>query len=588
MSLHQWWVLILAELCHFTAAGTSPAVVALSDGSKLHGISSGLHSMFLGVRYAKAPTADLRWRAPQPTGPLGEYEATEYGASCMQSDPGDFNPPLGEVSEDCLFLNVYTPRMGPNSTDTKSVVESKSLVPVLVWIHGGSFSSGGSAESRLNGTFDIDMLHGNSKELVIVTLNYRLGAFGFLGSDALRSRTDDGSTGNYGILDQRAALQWVQVNIESFGGDRNRVLVMGQSAGAGSVTTHVVAKNSHGLFKRAAMFSGAFSTWISVTMKDAEANYQSVLDGLNCKTIECLLKATTDDILSAQPDWWGPVVDGVELPEPPWTMLQNNAADPNVDAVIMSSTRDDATLSIDENMDSADFQDFLNGLDIVQNANTTAAGKQIQAELSQLYPSEPQHPAGESTGPSFYSGYYWAAKRLTADAEMYCPARRAARIFARSSNGVGKAYLAYFAEVPAGQDSACHACDIPFYFHVTSVPSGQEDVELQSERNVQLSDLILQHLEAFAWSAKPFQQVEESVWPAYEQSTDAVYQWGGQGPKGQSGGLSKVLHGFRKAQCNFWDQYIWESPIDTKKQQKQQNHQMLQKHQKRKQQLIWV
>jgi para-nitrobenzyl esterase len=193
------------------------------------------HLLFAGIPYAAPPVGPLRWRAPQPPAPWQEMrDASKFGARCVQDTTSD--PDFGrEVSEDCLTLNVWTPNP-----------PSGQRLPVMVWIHGGAF---------VNGSGDIYdarrlVARGN---IIVVTLNYRLGALGFLAHPALG---ENGDVGNYGFADQQAALRWVRDNIANFGGDPHKVTIAGESAGAMSVCDHLVAPGSAGLFRAAIIQSG--------------------------------------------------------------------------------------------------------------------------------------------------------------------------------------------------------------------------------------------------------------------------------------------------------------------------------------------
>lgn len=201
--------------------------------------------VFKGIPFAKPPVGDLRWRPPQiPDNWTGVKDALTFQHNCLQNPSASmmgWKQPLDQLSEDCLYLNVYTPRsslpqaaIGTTVPSIENVVnensadnQNESLAPVLFWIYGGGFQGGGGNETRLNGTW-VSLLKQN---IVIVTFNYRLNVFGFLAADILRERDPDNSTGNYGIQDQRMALQWVQQNIQFFGGDPKRVMIVGQSAG---------------------------------------------------------------------------------------------------------------------------------------------------------------------------------------------------------------------------------------------------------------------------------------------------------------------------------------------------------------------
>ncbi|XP_005094077.1 cocaine esterase [Aplysia californica] len=187
---------------------------------------------FLGIPYAKSPTGKLRFKAPEaPDAWSGVKDAFQFGHTCMQMRYPLYTP--SDMSEDCLFLNVYTPT-------TKT---SPGAIPVMVWIHGGGYVTGSSS------LYDGTLLA--AKEVIVVTINYRLDVFGFL------STGDDVIPGNYGMMDQIAALQWVRKNIGAFGGDPNQVTIFGESAGSSSVSLLTISPLSKGLFQRAIMESGA-------------------------------------------------------------------------------------------------------------------------------------------------------------------------------------------------------------------------------------------------------------------------------------------------------------------------------------------
>ncbi|MEP6733776.1 MAG: carboxylesterase family protein [bacterium] len=201
--------------------------------------SSGQVLVFEGVPYAAPPIGALRWRAPRPPAKWDGVRPTDRLAhNCMQLQPyGDIDPYAAGVSEDCLYLNVWT-------------TASTGRRPVMVWIHGGGYFAGFGGEERHNGATLA------RKGVVVVTLNYRLGPFGFLAHPALASESPGEGTGDYGLLDQIAALQWVKRNISSFGGDPSRVTIFGESAGGTSVGVLIASPLAKGLFQRAILESG--------------------------------------------------------------------------------------------------------------------------------------------------------------------------------------------------------------------------------------------------------------------------------------------------------------------------------------------
>jgi para-nitrobenzyl esterase len=284
-------------------------VVKTQDG-KVHGktIKNGAVRAFQGIPYAAPPVGNLRWKAPQPAAAWkGELDATKYGHHCAQGRVFDdmiFQD--AGPSEDCLTLNVYMP----------AKLDSKAKLPVMFWIHGGGYAGGGSSEPRHNGDFL------PTKGVVLVTINYRLGVFGFLATPELAAE-QGGSSGNYGLMDMVAGLSWVKKNIAEFGGDPNNVTIFGESAGSFAVSTLMAAPPAQGLFAKAigesggALASGGLSmeTLAVAGPKGAEwvksTGANSLADLRAMPTEKVLAEAAKKDA-----ERFGPVLDGKFLSEP--------------------------------------------------------------------------------------------------------------------------------------------------------------------------------------------------------------------------------------------------------------------------------
>jgi para-nitrobenzyl esterase len=288
-------VALVVALCGAATADAAPTVIT-GDGA-VRGVHAAGGYAFRGLPYAAPPVGDRRWRAPRPPASWrGIRDATEYAPSCLQK-PNLFQPP-GPQSEDCLYLNVSTPTLRRDARR-----------PVLVWIHGGGFTQ--------DGALNYDGTKLAAKGIVVVTVNYRLGALGFLAHRALAARPG-GPSGNYGLMDQQAALRWVKHEISRFGGDPHNVTIAGQSAGGVSVLAHLVSSRSRGLFDRAIVQSGAFAL-DQVPLAQAETFGAAYADQLGCRvhTATCLRHLPAGTLVAAFPDAAIPgVVDGKVLKEP--------------------------------------------------------------------------------------------------------------------------------------------------------------------------------------------------------------------------------------------------------------------------------
>ena len=233
---------LMVMLCVLAAAAVgvhSQDVVSVETG-KLQGASEGGITVFRGIPYAAPPVGDLRWEPPQPAASWsGVRPATDFGHDCMQMPTRSAAAPRRTVaSEDCLYVNVWVP-------DSRS-----GKLPVMVWIHGGGFVQGGTSPDIYDGA--AFARHG----IVFVSINYRLGRFGFFAFPELTRESKTGQVGNYGYYDQLAALKWVQRNIAAFGGDPHQVTIAGESAGGGSVHALMTSPLTTGLFRGSIVQSG--------------------------------------------------------------------------------------------------------------------------------------------------------------------------------------------------------------------------------------------------------------------------------------------------------------------------------------------
>ena len=422
--MHKRWTLSALVISSFAGAahfatrdvhtqGSSCLVTTVNGG--VQGVDNGSSCAFLGIPFAAPPVGNLRWRPPQPATPWAPatLTATAPGLNCPSINPPGSSTTQG--SEDCLKLNVWTPDPAPASP-----------APVIVSIHTGAFMAASANIPDSNGRKLVEQTGA-----IVVAANYRLGPFGFLGHSALTAE-DPGyrSSGNYGFLDQRAALAWVRDHIAAFGGDPNNVTIAGQSAGGNSVSMHVVSPGSAGYFTRAIMQSGYASTrW--PTLADAEALGHDFAAAMGCtevsQVVTCMRAKTRAEVLLAfangQQEFaetarvpWGPVVDGLDIPDQPRRLYEDGTF--SRVPLIIGATRDEGWIYVDRS--------FPTGLTEEQYETAVATEFGVTDAPAILA----RYPAADFASPKL------ALSRLTGDVEMVCEARRVARLVERTRTPV--------------------------------------------------------------------------------------------------------------------------------------------------------
>ena len=297
-------LLATCALAGCSSAQSAP-VVTISQGA-LKGTQENGVDRYLNIPYAAAPVGPLRWKAPQPAASWdGERDAGKYGPQCAQAappgPPGAAPEPKNQ-SEDCLSLNVWAP------------AGAEGPLPVMVWIHGGGYLFGSGSQPQFDGTAFA------RKGVVLVTINYRLGPLGFMAHPELTAEADYHSSGNYGILDQIAALKWVQANIAKFGGDPANVTIFGESAGAGSVSILQASPLARGLFAKAIGEStsqfdpdgGLIGRQDRASAEQYGVKFAQKLGAANLAELRAL---PADKILAGSPFFWPTERDGYVLPD---------------------------------------------------------------------------------------------------------------------------------------------------------------------------------------------------------------------------------------------------------------------------------
>jgi para-nitrobenzyl esterase len=438
--------------------------------------------VFMGIPFAAPPVDSLRWRPPQP---VQEWEGVKAcitpPASAMQSPPvpfmmwsKEFMAPLEPLSEDCLYLNIWT--AARNTADK---------LPVMVWIHGGAFTGGSGTVPLYDGQ---EMA---KKGVVFVTINYRLGVFGFLAHPQLSQESPDSVSGNYGILDQIAALTWVKKNIEAFGGDPENVTIDGQSAGSFSVNALMVSPLAKGLFQRAIGQSGAMFSMNFWDLESSEQVGEKYLEQAKVSSIAELRKVPADELIKI-PGRWGMTIDGHVLLPPEETF----AEDKQNDVPLISGWNADDGVSMGKPMNAADFR---------KDAQKKY-GKET-GEFLKLFPAANDEEASQSqkllTQLSFgYTNYKWVLLQSTA--------------------GTHKAYLYYFTRVPPGQPDygAFHSSEFGYALHTLRLwdrPFTKTDYDL--------SDMMSSYWVNFAKTGDPNGQGLPE-WPAFDPNAPKVIELG--------------------------------------------------------------
>jgi para-nitrobenzyl esterase len=403
-----------------TATAGDTSIVKVAQGT-LQGSVSASGRAFLGIPYAAPPVGNLRWQAPQPPASWsGIRDATQFGPRCPQ-----FATPLGNAAgsdEDCLYLNVYTPPVG------------SKLRPVMVWLHGGTFLIGSGND------YPGDVLAA-SGDVVVVTVNYRLGPFGFLALKGLATEDAHGSTGNYGLLDQRAALQWVHDNIARFGGDAANVTLFGESAGGISICGHLASPLSAGLFAKAIIESGPCSSAQTLSTAETFGKQFAARSGLDCtgltakSVVDCMRAKPTADILDAEtPEEqqalsfaFGPVVDGYFLSQSPGAAIKSGQY--NVVPILNGSNHDEGKLFVGLiydlfvppiTLDSATFDSAVQDVVVRFQPQFAPLAPLVAPILERQYPLA-NYPAPAGYDPDIVPAHSAVAALMT-DAAFACPA----------------------------------------------------------------------------------------------------------------------------------------------------------------------
>ncbi|KAL3461200.1 Alpha/Beta hydrolase protein [Aspergillus heterothallicus] len=361
---------------------------------------------FRNIRYAAPPIGDLRWAKPAPPEFVGGIQDGSYGHNCIPGPiPPEFDNPIFEnitknANEDCLFLDIYVPG--------KALKAHKPSVPVTVWIHGGGYVTGSKDQGISIGYFDgTSLIQRADHNLIVVSINYRLGAFGFLAGEALHSQgrgdhceSKTSAVFNAGLHDQRAALKWVQSFIHLLGGDRENVSAWGQSAGAGSIMHHLIAKGGKQdpLFGTAVLQSPGFRT--SADEAKIEAQFVGFAEAVGCPTagreaLRCLRAADTAVLHEANVNVFAsnanPVPDGEFIQDVALVEYSRGHTWPHLKSLIVSHVLDEGQLFVPagSNLPTDYTRSYIAGL-LPANSSKTGTEKMLSL-YSSLYPSATPH-----------------------------------------------------------------------------------------------------------------------------------------------------------------------------------------------------
>jgi para-nitrobenzyl esterase len=421
--------------------------VTIENGKVRGTVADGVVS-FKGIPYAAPPIGNLRWRAPQPAPRWsGVREASAYGHDCMQLPFPSDAAPLGTTpDEDCLVLNVWAPE------------HHTGRLPVMVWIYGGGFVNGGSSPTVYDGS------QFAKSGLVFISFNYRLGRFGFFAHPALTKENKDGLLGNYGYMDQIAAMKWVQRNIGEFGGDPNQVTVFGESAGGGSVHMLMTSPLATGLFQRAIVESGGGRNLLGGTELHAGKGGRPSAEGIG------VAFAKKNDIAGDDVDALKKlrelpaetVVDGLNMAS--MAAAQNTYPGPMIDGKILADT-------VEKLYKEGKYQH----VPMIVGANSMDIGFTHASTMDEVFApfgndAEAAKAAYDADGSTDVRS---VGMKVAADQFMIEPARFVAKTLSSQGNSVWEYRFSYVATSMRSQwPGAPHATEIPFVFDTVNAKYG--------------------------------------------------------------------------------------------------------------------
>ncbi|WP_207669850.1 carboxylesterase/lipase family protein [Thermaerobacter sp. FW80] len=471
----------------------APAVVVETRYGAVRGRKEGAVCVWKGIPFARPPVGELRFRPPEPPQPWsGVRDATRFGPASVQPDDRLISNLTGGATlpqdEDCLYLNIWSP-------------SPEGRRPVMVWIHGGAYLTGAGSIPWYDGTS-----FAREGGVVLVTVNYRLGALGFLYLEEAFG-PDFAGSGNLGILDQIAALRWVKENIAAFGGDPDQVTIFGESAGAGSVGVLLAAPGARGLFRRAILQSG--SGGLGVRTRESAARvaarvlrHAGVEPGDRRALLDLPARAWVEAVAALGPGLpLGPVVDGHVLPEHPLNALARGAA--RDVAVLTGVTKDEYNLfALQDPVWLGDDEAALRH-QVEAMVGPAAAGRLIE-----FYRRRGQGPLGRRLLPLMSYAVFVRGMLATADAQAQ----------------VGAPVWAYRFDfetpVLGGVLGACHALEIPFVFNNLDRAGADRFTGTAPER-YDVARMMHRAWIAFARQGDP-QHDGLPPWPRYDRDERAV------------------------------------------------------------------
>ena len=492
-----------AVLVVVAAAKTAPAAprteVRTKSGVVAGAVANGVVS-WKGIPYAAPPVGELRWRAPQPVAPwTGVRAATEYAHDCMQLPfPSDAAPLGTPPAEDCLYVNVWAPEK-----------PASAKLPVMLWIHGGGFVNGGSSPSVYDGSAFA------RRGVVLVSLNHRLGRFGFFAHPALTRESPNEPVGNYGYLDQIAALRWVKDNVAAFGGDPGNVTIFGESAGGGSVNTLLASPLARGLFHKAIVESGggragglmaprnlseaeavgvAFAKLAGVTGDDAAA-----LAALRKLPPADLVRGLNLMTMGQQRDTYaGPMVDGKIVTEEPETAFRAGRQ-AKVPYLVGANNREFGFMPLPPAAVDGMLARFGADKDkVVAAYDPDQSGKMGEVGVG-----------------------------LMSDGAMVEPARLLARLASASGQPTFEYRFSYVASsIRSDTKGALHATEIPFVFETVPAKYG----EAKTAEDESIAAAMNGYWVSFARTGDPNGEGRPK-WPAYSAKDDILMDFGVGGPQ---------------------------------------------------------